>query len=663
MTTAKLAIDPLWQCLCPTWTSTSARQASRFLTSPRKPALPCLSSPNAVRTKTDAVARKYADQSRDDGRIQTVRSPLQKASVGVVYRSLNEVMPKKRPRGEVESINYAREPTPLLYNHLRGAAIDGKVKLCQFIVEMLVKERGERPSLQLYNAVILSNVGYEQGAAWRVGELLGELEQDGFQPDVGTCHAVLKVLGVHVDHLLRTDILDYMSKKWYQLSEDGAHDVAAGLLREGLFEQGVDRLDLMRREGTRIQAWLLDMAVYILCEASEISAAYRIMRQRFDSGELNLSRSLWSFFLDKASEARHHAATSLVWSSQVNPSYVNPSSGICLNVLATSAQAADAVMATEVFAHLSERGTTFQPIHYELLISTYLSTKPPDLKRALSILTIMTLEKVEPSLSETRSLFLYLRDKPALVTQSLSILRELHEQGRKIPIAALNLLIECCTEQRNLEDALNLYKQIHTFIPMDEGAKKTFANIETFNLLLKACRTTDPPDAHRASFLVSELLALRIKPTALTYDRLILVLVSAGRQFLNEPASTLDFEQQAKQKSKGSELISWSFRHFADMQPLGWLPRLGTVEKLGMELARMRDGRCWDVIQAAEDSAGKVEGWSEKGRWVRRRVEEAWDSGTAGQRDSSTTSGQQGQDHAASNLESRAAVASKKQQT
>lgn len=623
MTTSRLAIDPLWQCLCPAWQFTTVKRVTPLLVPARRPSLQCHKVARPVRRKTDALARKYANESVNDGRTVTILSPLSQSLPA--QQPFAERLPNRPGRGEPESINYAKEPTALLYNHLRGAAIDGRVKLCQYVTEMLVTERGEKPTLQLYNALILSNLGNQEGAAWRVSDLLDEMARDGLQPDVGTCHAALKALSVHADHLLRTDILDYMSRKWYQLSEDGAHDVAAGLIREGLFEQALERLDSMRREGMRVQGWLLDMAVYVLCEASEMSEAYRIMRQRFDSGELNLSRSLWLFYLDKASDARHHTATQLVWSSQVNPNYINPSSGICLNVLATAAQAADAVMATEVFSHLSKRGTTFQPIHYELLISTYLSSAMPDFKRALNILTIMALEKLEPSIAETRSLFLYLRDKPALVAQALSSLRELHEQGRKIPIAALNLLIECYVDQRNLADALKLYKQIHTFVPMSEGAKKSFANIDTFSLLLEGCRLAKPPDAHQASFLVSELLALRIKPTPLTYDRLILVFVEAGKLAIKTSADNQDSTIKTTQKAEGIELLDWAFRHFSDMQTLGWMPRFGTTESLGVELANLRDERCWDVLQAAENNASKIDGWSEKGRWVGKNVEGAWE--------------------------------------
>lgn len=614
-TRARLAADPLWQCLCPLWPNFGKVAPRLVVNRARQPLQPlCF-----ARCKSDAEIQHYASRAKPDLREEKILGPL--AGIARVAESAKPIRIKPGPT----SIDYRSDSTQTLYDHLRSAAVDSDVRLCRFVAQLLVRERGERPSLLLYNALIRSNTSHDQGAAWKVDELLEQMQQDGIKPDIHTCHAVLKVLSVHVDHLLRADILEYMRRRWFELSEDGHHDVVSGLLREGLFEEALHRLDLMRERGLNVQSWLLDMAVYILCRANEISEAYRIMRLRYDHGELNISRSVWMYFLDKAAEARHHTATTLAWSSQVNLKYLQPSSGICLNVLATAARAADAVMATEVFTHLSKRGTAFQAIHYELLISTYLAAKPPDVKRAISILTIMALEKLEPTVHETRSLYLYLRAWPMLIPQALTTLRELHDQGRTIPIAALNLLIECYVHNRNLPEALKIYKQIHTFVPAEAGAKKTYANIDTFNLLLKGCRTTSPPDAQQASFLVSELLALRVVPTALTFDRLILVFVWAGMRAIEsarESASTGDSPPNSK---SGAEFIDWAMRHFEDMQALGWMPRFGTLEDLSVQLARLGDARCWDVLQAAEDGAKKVDGWQQKGHWARKNVERAWE--------------------------------------
>ena len=535
-----------------------------------------------------------------------------------------------------DALNLDQESTPFLYAQLRSAAIQGKILECREIVEYLMKERRQRPNLHLYNALILCNIDHRHGAAWRVTELLEEMRAEGLQPDLGTCHAVLKVVSVHVDHLLRSDILEFMRKRWYQLSADGAHDVAASLLREGLFEQALEQLDTMQNDGIKVNGWLWDIAVWILCEAEEVDQATKIMRMRYESGEMNLSRILWYFLLDKGSETRNHDATALVWKLQVVLGYINPPAGVCFNVLATASRAGDAALATEVFEHLGKLGEAFRPIHYELLISTYLSASPPDLERAISVLTIMPLERLEPSKIETRSLYNYLYENPARVEECFTVLKDLHAQGRRIPIAALNVLIECYVAHGNLSEAMKIYKLIHTFAPIAQGAQKTFANIDTFNLLLKGCRVTTPPDAEQASFLISELLALRISPNAITFDGLILIFVQAAAANLKVQAARLppaetevlspeSIPETALDRSKGLELLDWAFQHFLDMQTQGWTPRQRTFDRLAVALAREGDPRCWDVLQVAEDQNHKIGASDQRGNWMRDHVEAAWE--------------------------------------
>lgn len=522
-------------------------------------------------------------------------------------------------------VDLAAESTSSLYGRLKLAASKGEYYKALEIVEFLVRERREKPSVEHYNALILSNISTNPGTAWRVHELLAEMQQAGLQLDAGTCHAVLKVLAVHPDHLLRSDILEYMRSKWMGVNDAGEHDIAAGLLREGLFEQALERLDGMSRQHMRVQGWLLDMFVYMLCEAGEVGEAYHIMQSRHLSGEVNLSRPLWHHFLDKASAAGHLDATLLAWKNQVNLGLLNPSSGICLNVLTTASRAGDAFLATGVFTHLAKRSETFRPLHYQLLIDAYLTASPPDISRALSILTLMPAEKIQPTTWQTRTLFEHLKNSPELIHESLTHLRTLHEDNRTVPIAALNVLIEAWIEQRNLPEAMKIYKQIYAFAPLNGNPQVTFANIETFNMLLRGCRTNDPPDEAQASFLVAELLALRVLPTTLTYDRLILVFVAAAKHHMDF-ASTSTGPDSEKSLARATILLDWAFRHFKDMQDMEWMPRFGTLEKLATLLAKMKDTRCWDVLQVAEEvGEARVEGWREKGKWAWKNVEGAWE--------------------------------------
>lgn len=108
-----------------------------------------------------------------------------------------------------------------------------------------------------------------------------------------------------MDYLLRADVLAYMRQRWFGLTADGFHDVAAGLFREGQFELAVDTLRDMRVEGIHIQPWLYDMAVYLLAQKGEIDEALNLMKERVAAGELNISKNVWYCLLDVASQKFH----------------------------------------------------------------------------------------------------------------------------------------------------------------------------------------------------------------------------------------------------------------------------------------------------------------------------------------------------------------------
>lgn len=648
MPTTQLAIDGLWQCLCPSFTPASLSRASRFAQG-KRPALRCLKVATPVQVRRRSQARQDAASKNWDA----VYDPTNNSPVRPYEGSL--LPPSKLPANTTllsrerrfkdngESLDLGDQTTQYLYSRLRISAVHGNIQQVKRIVEYLIRERRERPNLHLYNALILCNI-HPTGSTWVVSELLEEMRVEGMQPDNAVCHAVLKVLSVHLDYLLRNDILEYMSIKWYQVSEDGQHDVVTGLLREGQFELALARLDKMRQDGMRVQQWLYDIAVYVLCEANEIDEALKIMQLRFSSGELNMPRTLWHALLDSASNTFHHAATSYVWTMQVNQGFLNPSSGTCLNVLTTAARAGDAPLATDVFDVLSKRSTVFQNIHYELLMAVHLASDAEgSLSRVLTILTIMADVKVEPTTADTRPIYMYLYDKPHLMAEALATLQELHKQGRRIPIAALNLLIECYVEQKNLHEALKIYKLIHTLAPPGEAARKSFANTETINHLLKGCRFLSPPSSQDALFLASEMNALRIPPTALTFDRLILVCVLAASQIEHE--SPAEEETVSVRRAKrAQDLLDFACMYFNEMQQLlGAMPRGGTVGKLAAELAKKGDKRCWEVLQTAEDNAGKVEGWADAREKTRWGIEKAWEE----QRDRKLPSGSTVNDHGA----------------
>lgn len=111
---------------------------------------------------------------------------------------------------------------------------------------------------------------------------------------------------MHPSYTFRSDVLhELLHQRWFTLSNDGWHDVVAGLIKDRQIEMALGKLEQMQAEGIRIHPWLHDMMVYILCEAEEFGEAVKIMRQRTFDGEMMISATLWYSLLDTASRALH----------------------------------------------------------------------------------------------------------------------------------------------------------------------------------------------------------------------------------------------------------------------------------------------------------------------------------------------------------------------
>lgn len=338
-----------------------------------------------------------------------------------------------------------------------------------------------------------------------------------------------------------------------------------GMMKDRQLELVLDTVELLQRDGPRVQPWLYDMLVYILCDAEEFDEVLKLMRYRVFNGELLISATLWFYLLDTASRALHHEATLYVWRKRVETSYLNPPSGICINILNTAARHGDFYLATDVFRILGNRTQTLRLYHYESLLESYLAAS--DLKPALTLLTIMASSGVPPSDSSTRPIYLYLRQSQHFPNIALSILRDLHKSGRPVPPPAINAILEAFIYHHDLASAIETYKTFNTLC-------KEGPTTSTFNLLLRGCAKETRKDM--AMFLASEMLALNVPPNPLTYDRLMLVCLSAE----------LEREQGL--------IDAW--RYFEEMRTVGWWPRPGTAVTLVKRACERGDSRVWELV-------------------------------------------------------------------
>ncbi|KAL8695809.1 MAG: hypothetical protein Q9224_003143 [Gallowayella concinna] len=447
-----------------------------------------------------------------------------------------------------------------LYDELRRAGTAGDYSRIREALRILIQERGVKPDRRHYQALLLANINAQHGSPVEVARILENMEEEGIVLDSAAYHAIIKVLAVHPDYLVRRQVLEELRQRWFTLSNDGWHDVIVGLLRDKQLELAVETLQSVQQEGIRVQPWLFDLLIFNLCDVGEYDEALSILRFRVDNGEQLISGNVWHYLLDTASSAFHHAATLFVWRRRVGTSYLNPSSGLCLNVLHTAARHGNFRLATDVVRVLSNRNQTLQLYHYEALIEAYV---PAELRTAFTLLTLMASSGTPPAVSSTRPIFLYLCESSHLPDTALSILRQVAKHRRDLPAEAVNVVIEAYIYHDKFDQALDTYKTLHTACPSGPVTS-------TFNTLFRGCRARKDT----AMFLASEMVALKVAPDALTYDRLILVCLEAK-------VDKEDFED--------------AWRYFEEMRGAGWWPRSGTAIALAKRCCLLRDERIWQL--------------------------------------------------------------------
>jgi len=451
-----------------------------------------------------------------------------------------------------------------LHDELRALAAKGLSEKTAALVRHLVRARGQPADLRIFRALILCNVNPE-GSAATVLALLREIDAAGLRLDAPACHDVLRVLAVHPDYLLLTEVLAFMRDSWFELSPEGCHDVAAGLLRSLQFEMALERIDAMVEAGMTIRPWLLDMAIYILTEAEELDEVLRLLAMRAEMAEPIVTACMWNAVLDNAGAALHYDLIAFVWNRRVKYGYLNPSTGICMAVLNAAARHGDAELATDVFRVLGERNAVFTNEHYEMLIEAYANAD--DLRSAFAVLAVMQDVQVPPDANSIRPLVTHMQKSPARPRQAFALLQRTKAESAAaaVPAAAVNACIEGALAHGDLGLAVELYKAMH--------AVSGGADTATFNALLRGCAAAARKDLAMA--LVAEMVAARVPPDHLTYDRLVLVCLAAA-----------DADD--------------AVRYYAEMRERGFLPRNGTLVALVKALAKAGDSRTEGLLDEIE---------------------------------------------------------------
>ncbi|KAK3943865.1 hypothetical protein QBC46DRAFT_376470 [Diplogelasinospora grovesii] len=473
-------------------------------------------------------------------------------------------------------------PTPVIYECLRELARrQGQSKKIRAFVQYLIEQRGERPNIFLYEALVTANWD-QTGSADELDAILEQMRKAGIEPSPNIYHSALRLLAVHPDYLLRNIILRNMRARWIDVRPDGKLSVALGLLRDGQYEMAIDQLDQMAKEGVTFPNWVYDIFIYTFGRLGFMDEAVQLLHQRLlqkdakDDGEgEGMSLNVWYFLLDECSRNLHYEGTKYVWQRMVEPGILNPSDGITLNVLNTASRSGDAELATKAIQHLSSRRAKLGLHHYEALVDCY--AQSGDLDNAFQVLCILTSAGLQADQASTRSIFGLLKKAPAGMTDAaVQLLFDLRKKGEKIPIAALNVVLEALVEHGRLPNAVDLYTHVRQLVPAGP-------NFATFQLLLARSE-----NAEMANFLCAEMKSFSVRPNMVMYDAIV-------RSFARDGDLEIAFSylsEMSNGKGKGKET--------------GWLSQR-TVLVLVERCFKDEDPRAWNIIDEAKNKGMDIE--------------------------------------------------------
>lgn len=193
MSVTRIPIDGLWRCLCPAIDqialSYAARQRKPLRRSPPRPRL------------EECLATKAARSSKSCQQTRHTHTAMQRRKRDLAERDHAEgrffrKQETTRMRSDHLPTFEALEDVPIAHLHdslRRLRTEEGSFKKVSDLVTHLIKERGEKPSLLHYDALIRANADAKHGSAGVVADLLRDMKADGVAADAGLYHSVLQV--------------------------------------------------------------------------------------------------------------------------------------------------------------------------------------------------------------------------------------------------------------------------------------------------------------------------------------------------------------------------------------------------------------------------------------------------------------------------------------
>jgi hypothetical protein len=192
MQTSRIAIDGLWQFLCPLFDASLLTKAP---SAPRRAQLRrhLVSGASKSRRPLTTTASAFQTQKRNS-RYEAPLARRQNVSVSSTDVLRNAINGSSTSSGEPQYSNLDSVPIPQLHDLLRQHRTrQGSYKMVKDLVYYLVTTRQQKMTLLYYDALIRINADAEHGSAAELSVILREMKEAGIRPDSGVYNSILQV--------------------------------------------------------------------------------------------------------------------------------------------------------------------------------------------------------------------------------------------------------------------------------------------------------------------------------------------------------------------------------------------------------------------------------------------------------------------------------------
>ncbi|KAK4947641.1 hypothetical protein LTR10_013587 [Elasticomyces elasticus] len=219
--------------------------------------------------------------------------------------------------------------TPTLQEELRWLAqTSPHPKAIRNTLEVLIRDRKEKPDSEYYRVLILGNCFPELGSVDNVKTILQQMERE--------------------DTYLRTAILQRLAQQWVSKDKPEFQELnVVALVREGQLELATIELQKMQQKGVLISNWVWVIYIHAVCDSHDFNTLLQLLYKLYDS-DFPFPRPTLLHILIKAGKPGDLALTKWIWYTYVENMHIIPDEAICMDVLRLATMKSDIELAESV---------------------------------------------------------------------------------------------------------------------------------------------------------------------------------------------------------------------------------------------------------------------------------------------------------------------------